>query len=155
MQGKICKEFTMRNIFIILFLIILSTISYGEGNEDFVLIKKDEGAPFDGMLVSLEKFKELIQKDKEYKILLEWYGKLDKNLTQQVLELETPVTLLKEHISLVEQKYTMEKTMRMDLLRNYNQLKNKTDILVITNAIGWGAGISALLGVCAYALLAQ
>ena len=49
----------------------------------------------------------------------------------------------------------MEKALRIDLEQNYNKLKTKTDILVITNAIGWGLGISTILAVCVYALLSQ
>ena len=106
----------MRNIFIFLSFFIFITGLFGEesGEMNFIILEEDDPAPWTGALIREAKFREIYQKLKEYEILKKWYEELDKNLAEQILELEKTIELNKDQLTLVEKKYDLERELRID-----------------------------------------
>ncbi len=135
----------LKKLFISIFLlfILFNLIC----QENFKIIKRGDKAENDGVIITEEKFRELIEIEKK-----------SKEQDLKIFELKSQNEILKERITLWETKYSLldekfqaEMNRRIAIETKYDQLNKSFQIVMISHNVAWSISIAELIGVGTFA----
>jgi hypothetical protein len=116
------------------------------------IVKKGEKVLFDGMLITRQQYENMIIQLKKLDI---YEKELDPNQANQIASLTEIIVVKNQIIEAYQQKYNLA-AMRLNILEAENKkLRIKSNILLITNNIGWTITLGYTGGIIAFAIIRE